>query len=79
YDIDFYRKMGIPIKDLMNLYKKTPTDLYATMEATEEQLGQEIKRLQHNYKVIKKRKLLLLALFDLEKLDFSDEPLPFDK
>ncbi len=41
---------------MLNLYKKTPTDLYATMEATEEQLGQEIKRLQHKYKEIKKKK-----------------------
>ena len=22
YDIDFYRKMGIPIKDMLNLYKR---------------------------------------------------------
>lgn len=79
YDIDFYRKMGIPIKDMLNLYKKTPTDLYATMEATEEQLGQEIKRLQQKYKEIKKRKLHLHALIDLETLVFSDEPIPFDK
>ncbi|HAP5435608.1 TPA: MerR family DNA-binding transcriptional regulator [Enterococcus faecalis] len=79
YDIDFYRKMGIPIKDMLNLYKKTPTDLYAAMEATEEQLGQEIKRLQHKYKEIKKRKLHLHALIDLETLVFSDEPIPFDK
>ena len=71
YDIDFYRKMGIPIKDMLNLYKKTPTDLYATMEATEEQLGQEIKRLQHKYKEIKKRKLHLHALIDLETLVFQ--------
>ena len=63
--------MGIPIKDMLNLYKKTPTDLYATMEATEEQLGQEIKRLQHKYKEIKKRKLHLHALIDLETLVFQ--------
>lgn len=49
------------------------------MEATEEQLGQEIKRLQHKYKEIKKRKLHLHALIDLETLVFSDEPIPFDK
>ena len=55
YDIDFYRKMGIPIKDMLNLYKKTPT------------------------KEIKKRKLHLHALIDLETLVFSDEPIPFDK
>ncbi len=56
---------------MLNLYKKTPTDLYATMEATEEQLGQEIKRLQHKYKEIKKRKLHLHALIDLETLVFQ--------
>ncbi|MGH2146880.1 MerR family transcriptional regulator, partial [Enterococcus faecalis] len=71
YDIDVCRKMGIPIKDMLNLYKKTPTDPYATMEATEEQLGQEINRLQHKYKEIKKRKLQLHALMDLETLVFS--------
>ena len=38
---------------------------------TEEQLGQEIKRLQHKYKEIKKRKLHLHALIDLETLVFQ--------
>ena len=60
YDIDFYRKMGIPIKDMLNLYKKTPTDLYATMEATEEQLGQEIKGFNINTKKSRKENYIYM-------------------
>ena len=52
--------MGIPIKDMLNLYKKTPTDLYATMEATEEQLGQEIKGFNINTKKSRKENYIYM-------------------
>lgn len=71
YDIDFYRKMGIPIKDMLNLYKKDTYRSLCHHGSNRRTTGARNKRLQHKYKEIKKRKLHLHALIDLETLVFQ--------
>ena len=39
YDIVFYRKLDIPIKQMKNLYGKTLTELYETLDETERDKG----------------------------------------
>lgn len=46
YDINFYRKLDVPIKQMKNLYGKTIEEHYATIAETEQRIKQEKISLQ---------------------------------
>nr|WP_288657793.1 MerR family transcriptional regulator [uncultured Enterococcus sp.] len=50
YDINFYRKLDVPIKQMKNLYGKTIEEHYATIAETEQRIKQEKISLQKNMK-----------------------------
>ncbi|MDT2302296.1 MerR family transcriptional regulator, partial [Enterococcus faecium] len=48
YDIVFYRKLDIPIKQMKNLYGKTLTELYETLDETERRIHKELVVMKQN-------------------------------
>jgi len=79
YDIAFYRKMGISIKDMQNLYLKKPEELFNVLDATERKLATEIREMKRKYQEIKKKKQHFELLAHLEAGVFVDDEMDFDQ
>ncbi len=56
YDIVFYRKLDIPIKQMKNLYGKTLTELYETLDETERRIHKELVVMKQKQKEIREQK-----------------------
>ena len=56
YDIDFYRKLDVPIKQMQNLYGKTLEEHYETIAQTEQRIYLEKVELQKKHEEMWKEK-----------------------
>ncbi|EYT95844.1 MerR family transcriptional regulator [Enterococcus mundtii] len=79
YDINFYRKLGIPIKQMKNLYSKSLNELYHTLNETEQRLDHEKKILEQKHKEVLSRKNQLKEMIDSPPNKFPEEEIPFQK
>lgn len=78
YDIDFYRKLDVPIKQMQNLYGKTLEEHYETIAQTEQRIYLEKVELQKKHEEILKRKEQLKLMLAHENSDFPEETPPFE-
>ncbi|XIL26235.1 MerR family transcriptional regulator [Enterococcus faecium] len=78
YDIVFYRKLDIPIKQMKNLYGKTLTELYETLDETERRIHKELVVMKQKQKAIRERKKQLKLMIDTNEEEFPVEEIPFD-
>ncbi|MDB7262411.1 MerR family transcriptional regulator [Enterococcus faecium] len=78
YDIVFYRKLDIPIKQMKNLYGKTLTELYETLDETEKRIHKELLIMKQKQKEIRARKKQLKLMIDTDEEEFPIEEIPFD-
>ncbi|MGM9902428.1 hypothetical protein A5844_000817 [Enterococcus sp. 10A9_DIV0425] len=78
YDINFYRNLNIPLKQMKNLYKKTLTEFYETLAETEERLITEQNLLKKKLEEIHARKEQLKRMIDSENTGFQKEKIPFE-
>ncbi|MBO1299862.1 MULTISPECIES: MerR family transcriptional regulator [unclassified Enterococcus] len=79
YDINFYRNLDIPIKQMKNLYSKSLNELFETLAETEERLNDERKILEQKHKEVLSRKNQLKEMIDSEPDEFPEEEIPFQK
>ncbi|QNG05634.1 MerR family transcriptional regulator [Enterococcus hirae] len=75
YDINFYRKLDVPIKQMKNLYGKTIEEHYATIAETEQRIKQEKISLQKKHEEILARKEQLKLMIDNRGI--TKETIPF--
>lgn len=78
-DIDFYRRLDIPINKMTNLYRKSPEELWTILDETETRVAAELAELKKKKQGIKHRKDQLLSLIELKEKEFSDEPLDVER
>ncbi|NSM83154.1 MerR family transcriptional regulator [Enterococcus faecalis] len=78
-DIDFYRKLDIPIHKITNLYRKSPEELWNMLDETETKVSEELIKLDTKKQEIKHRKDQLLSLIELKEKEFLDEPIDIEK
>ncbi|MBO0439895.1 MerR family transcriptional regulator [Candidatus Enterococcus ikei] len=78
-DIDFYRRLDIPINKMTNLYRKSPEELWAILDETEKRVAAELAELEKKKQGIKHRKDQLLSLIELKEKEFLDEPLDIER
>lgn len=78
-DIDFYRRLDIPINKMTNLYRKSPEELWGILDETEARVASELAELEKKQKGIKHRKDQLLNLIELKEKEFVDEPLDVER
>ncbi|ALS01923.1 hypothetical protein ATZ33_11185 [Enterococcus silesiacus] len=78
-DIDFYRKLDIPINKMTNLYRKSPEELWTILDETETRVATELAELEKRQQGIKHRKDQLLHLIELKEKEFVDEPLDVER
>ncbi|MBF8808135.1 MAG: MerR family transcriptional regulator [Enterococcus lacertideformus] len=78
YDINFYRKLDVPIKQMKNLYGKTMEEHYETIAETEQRIEQEKIDLQKKHEEILTRKNQLKLMIDSKNKDFPKEKIPFE-
>ncbi len=78
YDIDFYRKLDVPIKQMQNLYGKTLEEHYETIAQTEQRIYLEKVELQKKHEEILKRKEQLKLMLAHQNNDFPEETPPFE-
>ncbi|BDP58539.1 MerR family transcriptional regulator [Enterococcus faecium] len=78
YDIVFYRKLDIPIKQMKNLYGKTLTELYETLDETERRIHKELVVMKQKQKEIREQKKQLKLMIDTNEEEFPVEEIPFD-
>ena len=64
YDINFYRKLDVPIKQMKDLYGKTMEELYETIAETEQRIMREKNNLQKKHEEILARKKQLKLMID---------------
>ncbi|WP_165006259.1 MULTISPECIES: MerR family transcriptional regulator [unclassified Enterococcus] len=79
YDIDFYRNLDIPIKQMKDLYGKTLSDLYETLDETEKRIRNEIAVMKKKHQEIDFRKKQLKLMIDTKQNEFPVESIPFDR
>ncbi len=77
YDIDFYRKLDVPIKQMKNLYGQTIEEHYKTIAETEKRIYLEKKELQKKHEEILKRKEQLEMMLAHQTSDYPVETPPF--
>ncbi|MGX7263273.1 MerR family transcriptional regulator [Enterococcus crotali] len=78
-DIDFYRRLDIPINKMTNLYRKSPEELWSILDETETRVAAELTELEKKQQGIKHRKDQLLSLIKLKEKEFIDEPLDVER
>ncbi|EOH98260.1 hypothetical protein UAW_01441 [Enterococcus haemoperoxidus ATCC BAA-382] len=78
-DIDFYRRLDIPINKMTNLYRKSPEELWTILDETETRVAAELAELEKKQQGIKHRKKQLLSLIELKEKEFIDEPLDVER
>ncbi|EOL50061.1 MerR family transcriptional regulator [Enterococcus caccae] len=78
-DIDFYRKLDIPINKMTNLYRKSPEELWSILDETQTRVADELAELEKKQQGIKHRKDQLLSLIKLKEKEFIDEPLDVER
>ncbi|EOH96489.1 hypothetical protein UAY_02857 [Enterococcus moraviensis ATCC BAA-383] len=78
-DIDFYRRLDIPINKMTNLYRKSPEELWTILDETETRVTAELAELKKKKQGIKRRKDQLLSLIELKEKEFIDEPLDVER
>ncbi|WP_086315389.1 hypothetical protein A5821_002873 [Enterococcus sp. 7F3_DIV0205] len=78
-DIDFYRRLDIPINKMTNLYRKSPEELWTILDETETRVAAELTELEKKQQGIKHRKDQLLSLIELKEKEFIDEPLDVER
>lgn len=78
-DIDFYRRLDIPINKMTNLYRKSPEELWMILDETETRVAAELAELEKKQQGIKHRKDQLLSLIELKEKEFIDEPLDVER
>lgn len=78
-DIDFYRRLDIPINKMTNLYRKSPEELWTILDETETRVAAELAELEKRQQGIKHRKDQLLSLIKLKEKEFLDEPLDVER
>lgn len=78
-DIDFYRKLDIPINKMTNLYRKSPEELWEILDETETRVAANLAELEKKQQGIKHRKDQLLRLIELKEKEFIDEPLDVER
>ncbi|MBO0481057.1 MerR family transcriptional regulator [Candidatus Enterococcus courvalinii] len=77
YDVKFIRSLGLSIKDVQGIYRKSEKKVYEVLEQTEKRLAEEIEKLKAEMTQIKQRKRHLSSTgFDLTgthdlKIDFT--------
>ncbi|MBO0469908.1 MerR family transcriptional regulator [Enterococcus sp. DIV0242_7C1] len=71
-DIDFYRRLDIPISKMTNLYRKSPEELWSILDETQHRIASELAELEKRYQGIKRRKNQLVQLFELKEELLSD-------
>lgn len=49
-DIDFYRRLDIPINKMTNLYRKSPEELWTILDETETRVAAELAELKKKSK-----------------------------
>ena len=79
YDINFYRKIDIPMKQMKNLYSKSLNEMYDILAETEQRLDHEKKILEQKHKEVLSRKKQLKEMIDSEPDKFPEEEIPFQK
>ncbi|MEQ6205286.1 MerR family transcriptional regulator [Enterococcus mundtii] len=79
YDINFYRKLDIPMKQMKNLYSKSLNEMYDILAETEQRLDHEKKILEQKHKEVLSRKKQLKEMIDSEPDKFPEEEIPFQK
>lgn len=67
-DIDFYRKLGAPIKQIKDLESKTIDERFQLLEKTETMLAEEIQALQQKQVHLQQRKQQLIHLMSMQKM-----------
>lgn len=78
-DIDFYRRLDIPINKMTNLYRKSPEELWNILDETEARVAAELAELKKRKQGIKRRKNQILSLIELKEQGFTDEPLDIER
>ncbi|MEI5993559.1 MerR family transcriptional regulator [Candidatus Enterococcus mansonii] len=78
-DIDFYRKLDIPINKMTNLYRKSPEELWTILDETQTRVACELAELEKKYQGIKRRKEQLLSLIELKEKEIIDEALDVER
>ncbi|OTN89189.1 hypothetical protein A5819_001681 [Enterococcus sp. 7E2_DIV0204] len=78
-DIDFYRRLDIPINKMTNLYRKSPEELWTILDETQTRVASELAELEKKQQGIKHRKDQLLSLIELKEKEFLDEPLDVER
>lgn len=78
-DIDFYRRLDIPINKMTNLYRKSPEELWTILDETETRVAAELAELEKKQQGINHRKDQLLSLIELKEKEFIDEPLDVER
>ncbi len=78
YDINFYRKLDVPIKQMKDLYGKTMEELYETIAETEQRIMREKNNLQKKHEEILARKKQLKLMIDQKNKELSVEKIPFE-
>ncbi|MGM0275288.1 MerR family transcriptional regulator [Enterococcus sp. AZ080] len=79
YDINFYRKLDIPMKQMKNLYSKSLNEMYDILAETEQRLDHEKKILEQKHKEVLSRKKQLKEMIDSEPDKFPEEEISFQK
>lgn len=78
-DINFYRKLDIPINKMTHLYRKTPDELWDILDETETRVISELAELEKKQQGIITRKKQLLNLIELKEHNFLDLPLDIER
>ncbi|MGX7245465.1 MerR family transcriptional regulator [Enterococcus quebecensis] len=78
-DIDFYRRLDIPISKMNNLYRKSPEELWTVLDETETRVASELAELERKQQGIKHRKDQLLSLIELKEKEFIDKILDVER
>lgn len=67
-DIDFYRKLGTPIKQIKDLERKTIDERFQLLEKTETIIAEEIYSLQQKQTRLRQRKIQLNHLMSMQEM-----------
>jgi len=78
-DIDFYRRLDIPINKMTNLYRKSPEELWTILDETETRVASELAELEKRQQGIKHRKNQILSLIELKEKEFIDKPIDVER
>lgn len=68
-DIDFYRKIGVPIKQIKDLERKTIDERFQLLKKTETMITEEIQALQQKQVRLQQRKQQLNHLMSMQQME----------